>query len=287
VTELNSGGLRPERIADGVEVFPVRTPTLPPATHTNSYALGTRDVLLVEPATPYPEEIAAFAAWAHALKAQGRRLVALFLTHHHIDHVGGAETLARELALPLWAHQLTAERLPEVPITRRLDEGDSIVLDGPLPQRWEVLLTPGHAPGHLCLFERSLEQLLVGDMLASEGTILIEPGDGDMRRYLSELERLLRLGAKTALPAHGRPIREPAKLFSHYIAHRLMREEKIVAALAAAGKSGGTPERLLPRAYDDTPQRAWPFALLSLRAHLAKLVADGRVEQLDERYMLS
>ena len=196
--------LRPEKIVDGVEVFPVRTPTLPPATHTNSYALGEREVVLVEPATPYAEEIAAFVEWARDLKAQGRRLIALFLTHHHIDHVGGAETLARELELPLWAHALTAERLRDLEIARRLDEGESIVLDGPTPQRWEVLFTPGHAPGHLCLFERTLEQLVVGDMLASEGTILIEPGDGDMRRYLSELERLAGLDAKTALPAHGR-----------------------------------------------------------------------------------
>jgi glyoxylase-like metal-dependent hydrolase (beta-lactamase superfamily II) len=279
--------LRPEKIVDGVEVFPVRTPTLPPATHTNSYALGEREVVLVEPATPYAEEVAAFVAWARDLKAQGRRLIALFLTHHHIDHVGGAETLARELELPLWAHALTAERLPELQIARRLDEGESIILDGPTPQHWEVLFTPGHAPGHLCLFERTLEQLVVGDMLASEGTILIEPGDGDMRRYLSELERLAGLHAKTALPAHGRPIREPARLFSHYIAHRLMRQEKIVAALAAAGKSGDTPERLLPRVYDDTPQAAWPLGLLSLRAHLVKLVTEGRVEQRDERYVLS
>jgi ribonuclease/clavin/mitogillin len=278
--------LRPQKIADGVEVFPVRTPTLPPATHTNSYALGARDVLLVEPATPYAEEVAAFVAWARDLKAQGRRLIALFLTHHHIDHVGGAETIARELDLPLWAHPLTAERLPHLEIARRLDEGESIVLDGPAAQRWEVLFTPGHAPGHLCLYERTLGELVVGDMVASEGTILIEPGDGDMGRYLSELERLRRLDAKTALPAHGRPIREPAKLFAHYIAHRLMREEKIVAALAA-GKSGDTPESLLPRVYDDTPQRAWPLGLLSLRAHLAKLVAEGRVEQHDERYVLS
>lgn len=279
--------MRPETIEDGVEVFPVRTPTLPPATHTNSYALGERDVLLVEPATPYADEVAAFVEWARRLKAEGRRLVALFLTHHHIDHVGGAETLARELDLPLWAHPLTAELLPELQIARRLDEGESIVLDGPTPQRWDVLFTPGHAPGHLCLFERTLGQLVVGDMVASEGTILIVPGDGDMRRYLSELERLLSLEAKTALPAHGRPIHEPAKLFSHYIAHRLMREEKIVAALAAAEKAGDTPERLLPRVYDDTPQRAWPLGLLSLRAHLAKLVAEGRVEQHDERYVLS
>ena len=43
--------IRPRDIAPSVSLFPARTVTLPPATHTNSYALGTRDVLLVEPAT--------------------------------------------------------------------------------------------------------------------------------------------------------------------------------------------------------------------------------------------
>ena len=39
--------IRPREVAPGVEVFPARTPTLPPATHTNSYALGGAEVLLV------------------------------------------------------------------------------------------------------------------------------------------------------------------------------------------------------------------------------------------------
>ncbi|MCH7494106.1 cation:dicarboxylase symporter family transporter [bacterium] len=49
------------------------------------------------------------------------------------------------------------------------------MLDGPTPQRWRCLHTPGHAPGHLCLFEPSLKVLVVGDMVASVGTILIDP----------------------------------------------------------------------------------------------------------------
>jgi hypothetical protein len=45
--------IRPRDVAPGVALFPVRTPTLPPATHTNTFAIGGREVLLVEPATPY------------------------------------------------------------------------------------------------------------------------------------------------------------------------------------------------------------------------------------------
>ena len=71
----------------------------------------------------------------------------------------------------------------------------------------------------------------------------------------------------------------------HYIAHRLKREAKIVGALEAAPSA--TPDELVPVAYDDTPIHVWPIALLSLRAHLDKLVAEGRAVVDGERYRLT
>src|SRR5688572_22678008 len=121
---------RPEKLTTGIESFPARTPTLPPATHTQSYALGTREIVLVEPATPYEDERRAWLDWARALISQGRELVAIVLTHHHADHVGGAEHFARELGVSLWAHPQTRDRLPGLEFARLLDENDTIVLDG-------------------------------------------------------------------------------------------------------------------------------------------------------------
>lgn len=276
--------IRPRDVAGGVAAFAVRTPTLPPATHTQSYALGTRQLLLVEPATPYADEQREWLAWAKGLVSAGRELVAIVLTHHHADHVGGAEKLSRELGAPLWAHAATAARLPELAIARELEEGETLLLDGPEPQAWKVLVTPGHAPGHVCLFEERLGAVVVGDMVASEGTILIEPTDGDMAEYLVQLRRLEALGASTALPAHGDPIPEPSRLFAHYVSHRLAREEKVVKAVEAAGVPGATDIFIVPDAYADTPKAAWPLALLSVRAHLVKLVREGRVRTDGERY---
>ena len=275
--------IRPRELSRTVSLFPAKTPTLPPATHTNSYALGERDVLLVEPATPYADEQRAWIEWARALPAQGRTPVAIFATHHHVDHVSGVDVLARELALPLWAHEETRARI-DAPVARILADGDEIVLDGPEPSRWRALHTPGHAPGHVCLYNDESRAVIVGDMVASVGTILVAPGDGDMTLYLEQLERLAGLDARVALPAHGEPIDDPTALFRKYIAHRLMREEKVSLAVCARGAAGGTAGELVPDAYADTSPAAWPWALLSLQAHLEKLVRDGRVAQRGERY---
>jgi glyoxylase-like metal-dependent hydrolase (beta-lactamase superfamily II) len=268
--------LRPRELSHGVASFAARTPTLPPATHTNSYALGAREVLLVEPATPYEDEQRAWIEWARSLASSGRIPLAIVVTHHHVDHVGGVDVLSRELGLPVWAHAETAARV-EAPIARRIAEGDVIELAGPTPARWRVLHTPGHAAGHVVLHEEDSGTLVVGDMVASVGTILIAPGEGDMAVYLEQLERLAAIRATLALPAHGDPIHEPTALFRRYVAHRLMREAKALAAVERAGPGGATAGELLPDVYDDVSAAAWPIALLSLRAHLDKLEREGRV----------
>jgi len=286
---------RPRELSATVDLFPARTPTLPPATHTNSYALGSRDVLLVEPATPYEDEQRAFLEWARSLSSAGRRPIAICATHHHPDHIGGLEVLARELELPVWVHTETKKRLaPSLQryVARELEDGDALVLDGPIAQSWRVLHTPGHDWGHVCLHEEASGTLVVGDMVASVGTILIAPGDGDMRIYLEQLARLEALSARLALPAHGDPIDEPSLLFRKYIVHRQMREAKVRLALerataapgggagARAVKTGGvTLDELVSEAYADTPVHLWPLALLSLRSHLDKLAYEGLATQ--------
>ena len=265
--------LRPRDVDLGVELFAARTPTLPPATHTNSYALGSSEVLLVEPATPYADERRAWIEWVRAMPSSGRKPIALVVTHHHEDHVGGAAFLARELALPIWAHAETRKRLPEsIRVDRTLEDGQSL-------GSWRVLHTPGHAPGHLCLHDEATGALVCGDMVASIGSILIAPGDGDMHLYIQQLGRLEGLGAKTALPAHGDPIPSPSDVFRRYVNHRLDREQKVLAALRPTPRPIAD---MVTEVYADTPLHLWPIAALSLRAHLDKLVAEGRAASVDE-----
>ncbi len=278
--------LRPRELAYDLALFPVETPTLLPATHTNSYALGSREILLVEPSTPYEKEQRAWIEWAHGIAHEGKSITAIVLTHHHIDHVGGLDVFARELNLPVWAHHETAMRVGEKKIARELHDGDVLTLAGKLGQeKWNVLHTPGHAPGHVCLHNERTRTLVVGDMVASVGTILIAPGDGDMKIYLEQLERLAKLDASLALPAHGEPIENPSELFRKYIEHRLMRENKVFHAIT---KHPGLHDiDLVPIAYDDTPAHLYPIALLSLQAHLEKLAAENRAVEQNGQWSIS
>ncbi len=262
----------------------VRTPTLPPATHTNCYALGTGQLLIVEPAPSDRSEQQAFVRWVRNMTSRGLRPLAIVCTHHHGDHVGGAASISAELGLPLWAHAETSQRMAGVRVARRLDDGDRIELGGPTEQTWVVLHTPGHAPGHVCLHERSAGTLVLGDMIASEGTILIAPGDGDMAEYLVQLRRLAALDARLGLPAHGEPIASPSVVLRKTHDHRLMREGKVMSAVASAGDRGARLQQVLEKAYDDTPAALWPIATLSLQAHLEKLVREQRVDTNGDRW---
>ena len=262
----------------GVRRFGVRTPTLPPATHTNVYIVGEGEVTVVDPASPYPEERSALA---EALG--GERIAAIFLTHQHLDHVSGAKVLARATGAEVWAHAETAKRLQgRIAVDRIVDEGERIPAGS---RHVETVFTPGHAPGHLCLLDRDSRALVCGDMVASVGTILVDSDDdGDMRTYLEQLARMRTLHPSVLLPAHGPPIVGYGDADAHlarYIAHRLAREAKVMAALAHSPR---TLDELVPIAYADTPPEIWPLAKRSLKTHLKKLVADGRATEHDDRW---
>jgi ribonuclease/clavin/mitogillin len=256
-------------VASGIRVLALRTPTLPPAAHTNVYLVGPErgPVAVVDPGSPYPDQQAILDA-----VLERARIELVLLTHHHGDHAGGASALAARWGVPVAAHAATARRLEgRVAVTRMIEDGE--VVHGA-----RAIATPGHAEGHLCFAVG--EAVIAGDMVAGLGTILIDPSEGDMALYLASLERLLAEPPGALLPAHGPMIPDgPAKL-REYLAHRRMREDRVVAALASGASF--TLDALVPVVYADTPHALWPLAERSLRAHLAKLVAEGRARQVHD-----
>lgn len=257
----------------GVRLFPQRTLTLPPATHTTAYLLGTRELLVVDPGAVDDAETDRLDRHLAELEEEGFAVVALLLTHHHGDHVGGARRLVAKNGWPVWAHRETAARL-DVKVDRLLTEGEVLTLDGPRPMRWQVWHTPGHAPGHLALIDEASRAAVVGDLVAGVGTIVIDPHDGDMGQYLAQLERLKAWPIGTLYPAHGSPIPDGVPKLDEYLAHRAWRRARVEAALRELGAP--TWEALVARAYDDVAAVVLPLAELNTRAIVAQLVQQGR-----------
>ncbi|MDP2273755.1 MAG: MBL fold metallo-hydrolase [Archangium sp.] len=261
----------------GITLFSLVTPTLPPATHTNAYVLGTGECLVIDPGSPDDEETDRLVGFLKAIEDEGMKAKAIVLTHHHGDHVGGVRRLVDVLGLPVWAHERTADRSP-VPVSRLLSDGEVIELAGPMPMKWKVLHTPGHARGHLTLVDENSRAAIVGDMVAGYGTIVIDPPEGEMAEYLRQLARLEALPVGTLYPSHGPVIPDgPAKL-QEYALHRAWREAKVLEAIASFGKPVELSE-VVPRAYDDVAAFVWPIAERNTVAIIEKLVAEGRVER--------
>ncbi|MBA3819838.1 MAG: MBL fold metallo-hydrolase [Deltaproteobacteria bacterium] len=256
-------------VAPRIRVLALRTPTLPPAAHTNLYLVGpdAGPVAVVDPGSPYPDQQAILDAVLEQLP-----ISRILLTHHHGDHVGGAAALAARWGVPIAAHPATARRLDGiVEVSELIEDGDEIA--GAI-----AVHTPGHAEGHL-VFEVD-DASIAGDMVARVGTILIDPSEGDMGVYLASLERMRARRPTLLLPAHGPPIRDGHGKLTEYLSHRRMREQLVRAALATG--AAHDLDALVATVYADTPRYLWPLAERSLLAHLEKLAREDLARRVDD-----
>jgi len=188
------------------------------------------------------------------LEAAGGRLAGIVITHAHPDHDGGAAALAAAAG--------------GVPVVRPRDGENA----GPL----RALATPGHSPDHVALLYGRI--CFAGDAVAGIGSSFVPADGGGMAAYLDSLRRLRALDLEVLCPGHGPFVTDPAAKLDEYIAHRLERESKIVAALERGIRDR---DDLLEAAWDDTPLHVSPMlrwaAGTTLDAHLEKLAAEGRL----------
>src|SRR5436190_21005593 len=90
----------------GIVLVPVRTPTLPPATHTNCYVIGGDEVVVIDPASPYEEDQALLDR-----VLEKKKIREILLTPLHRDHVGGANHLKEKRGVKIAAHPITKRDL--------------------------------------------------------------------------------------------------------------------------------------------------------------------------------
>jgi glyoxylase-like metal-dependent hydrolase (beta-lactamase superfamily II) len=240
---------------------------------TNGFIIGTNEVILIDPGDEAGAEI-----YLKALAVRGNPPVkAIVLTHSHPDHAVAAARLKRELGVPVMLNPKERPVLEQFKglawdeIDQELRGGMTIEVDG---GELEAIDTPGHAPGHIALFERASGRLIAGDLVSGHGTVGIFPPHGKMIEYFASLQVAEALHPSVVFPGHGPTITEPAQLFQQYIERRSLREREIVGELRDGPK---TIEQIVTPLYPDVLPHFRRAAGATVLAHLIKLETEERV----------
>lgn len=249
--------------------------------------------------------------------SQVRRLV---ITHAHIDHYGIAGEVVARTGADLWMHELTnldiaKYRDPEAAVDRRqqmLDDhgmygqeldrastglrdwlpvmpsiaepstrllgGEMFEADG---RAWQVVHTPGHSPGHVCLWSEEDRILLSGDHLlpAITSPVTFERGfeRDPMGSYLDSLQRVAALAPALVLPGHGDPFQDGARRAEVVERSKRRRLEEVMRIIQAeALPVSEVVERLFRKRLTGSGQH---FAMAEVLAYLAYYDVRGQAER--------
>jgi glyoxylase-like metal-dependent hydrolase (beta-lactamase superfamily II)/8-oxo-dGTP pyrophosphatase MutT (NUDIX family) len=267
----------PVRIAPRIVRITAPNPGVMTGPGTNTYLLGdaASGIAVIDPGPAIDAHLEAIAA------AAAGEIRWILCTHTHVDHSPAAAPLAAQTGAtvlgmrPRYPERQDATFAP----ARELAHGERLAVGG---CALRVLHTPGHASNQLCFLEENERLLFTGDHLMQGSTVVINPPDGDMAVYLASLRALLAEEIAFIAPGHGFLMGRPHEMVERVLVHRLARENKVLANLAARGPS--TLEDLVPHVYDDVPARMHPVASRSLLAHLLKLRDEGRAAEAAGRW---
>jgi len=246
----------------------------------------------------------------------------IFLTHMHSDHTGLVDAV-RDPAGIVWASELDAEVIRIAGSEGFWNElerlwskfgftedshthpGRKFAADGKFPMTivaegmsisvgdyaFQVLETPGHTRGHLCLYEAKRGILVAGDTILADITPNISVGVNNLNPlgdYFRSLERLEKLAVNHTLSAHRR---RPASLYERIAELRIHHRQRLDEALSIVRASEGiSAAEAAARMSWDITSRTWAefplsqkwFAIGEAAAHLQLLVAEGTVKRREE-----
>ncbi|WP_049971262.1 MBL fold metallo-hydrolase [Haladaptatus cibarius] len=244
--------------------IPVPTETVAPHGATNAYVVG--DVLVDPPGrTDELDRTVAENDVEHVL-----------VTHAHPDHVGAVAHYAETCGATVWARQGRETRFEHatgIAPDETFREGTKI---GSLT----AIETPGHAPDHVALADDDGAEILAGDLVVAEGSVMVAAGEGDLRAYLTSLRRLYARNPAVLYPGHGPVIDQPRETIRRLIDHRLAREKRVRSAVLSGAK---TLDEITDSAYNKDISGVREFAEQTVAAHLEKLAVEGDLRWDDER----
>lgn len=247
------------------------------ATFIVGQARAGTSVAVIDPGPADEDHLEALLA-----SVEGRTVSHVLVTHTHRDHSPLAHPFADAVGAPI-----LAARPPErqTHASGTLDEeeddrfqpdtilcgGETITGDG-----WTVksMFTPGHASNHMAFALLEENALFCGDHIMGWSTTVVAPPDGNMSDYISSLEAVIAQDFSVLWPTHGPPVFAPSVFLAAYRRHRLDREAQILGRVQAGDADIAT---MVPILYAAVDPRLWPAASLSVRAHLDKLVREGRI----------
>jgi glyoxylase-like metal-dependent hydrolase (beta-lactamase superfamily II) len=258
----------------------------------NVYFIGRPGGRWIVVDTGFPGQALEILAAAEARFGSGSAPEAIVLTHGHIDHAGNAAALADAWDVPIYAHRLETPFLtgrsaypPADPtvggataflcrflpslwrnLSGRLRELPTHRVPG--ASGWEWLPTPGHSPGHICLFRASDRVLLTGDALATLnmdswiGLIGARPQLAgppapftiDWNAARTSLKELANLRPNVVGCGHGAPISasDLSRRLEHFVEQfRVPRRGRYVRQPARTGENGIVD--LPPAPFDPVP----------------------------------
>ena len=153
------------------------------------------------------------------ISSKNLKPVAIMLTHAHIDHVYGTAALMKRYGVPVYMHEQEKYTLEVtnpflckafgLKSPEDFSEGTSFVKDGDIIKvgslSFEVLETPGHSKGGICLLERNEKVLFSGDTLFAGAIGRTDHPGGDYDLLMKSIfEKLLMLEGDTrVIPGHG------------------------------------------------------------------------------------